>query len=382
MKLLFYLHRYPEFGGIEKVTEVLSEYLVNRGYNISILSYIQNIRTFNKNNKISYYKMPESSFTSHQNIQYTKRLVKEKKFDIIIFQDSYAPIENTLFEAIQDTSTKLIIAEHNSPNCGYDSFWGSLRHNHSIKNLVLAPYHYWYMVTHTTKRYKILYAKADTYVLLSQKFLPVFKKRSGLNSIDKCCWINNPITIPHNNQNIHKEKIVLFAGRFTAQKGIGMLLKIWEMVYAQHPDWTLKIIGDGELKPNILNFIKRNRIPNVILTGYQKEMLPYYQEASILCQTSIFEGWGLVLTEAMSQGVIPIIFNSYESASDIIDDRQNGILIQPFKLHLFASQLSLLMDNPELRNFLSTYAISKSERFSIKKIGKEWESLIAKTCNK
>ena len=117
MKILFYLHHYPDIGGIEKVTEILSKYLVEKGYQISILSYIQNKEMQYSDSRISYYKMPEiTNKQINENKEYLRTLLKAQKFDIIIFQDSYAPIEDILFKASHKLNCKIITVEHNTPS--------------------------------------------------------------------------------------------------------------------------------------------------------------------------------------------------------------------------------------------------------------------------
>lgn len=377
MKILFYLHRYPEFGGIEKVTEILTQYLEEKGHQISILSYIQNPTAFHYNSRISYYQMPNPDFKSNKNYLFMNRFLKEQQFDIIILQDSYAPIENVLFANITNINSKIIIAEHNTPNSGWDIF--KYIHTHtklSFKNKLLTPYHYWNMYFRTKNRYKKLYRKADKYVLLSNKFIPIFKKRSGITNLHKCYSINNPITIPIPPQRtILKQKEILFVGRFTPQKGIDMLMDIWKELSFKYPEWTLKLVGGGELESYIIEYIKNNQIQNIKLEGFQKDTSLYYQNASILCLTSIFEGWGLVLTEAMSRGCIPIAFQSFESITDIIDNNLNGFLVPPFDIEIFITKIKQIIDNPKLRIEISHNAISKSKKFTIENIGNKWEQL-------
>ncbi len=72
-------------------------------------------------------------------------------------------------------------------------------------------------------------------------------------------------------------------------------------------------------------------IPNIRFVGYQ-DPLPYQLESSISCMTSLYEGWGMVLTEAMQCGAVPIAFNSFASVTDVIDHGRNGILVKPFSI--------------------------------------------------
>lgn len=376
MKILFYLHRYPDFGGIEKVTEVLSNYLSKRGFEISILSYRFNKSISISNHNISYYIMPEDTFSeSINNTQYLNNLLQDNNFDIIIFQDSYAPIEPILFKTIKNTKSKLLIVEHNTPDCAWNIFYYKLKHlKLSFKDLILLPYSYFYMSYHTKKRHRLLYKEADKYILLSNRYIQIFKERYSISDISKLAVINNPVTISSNNNNNNiKKNQILFVGRFDSQKGIELLLKIWKRIYYKYPNWMLLLVGGGTLESYIKNYIKKHNIKNIKLEGFQSNTKKYYEESKILCMTSLFEGWGLVLTEAMSMGCIPISFNSFEAIYDIIDNEKDGYIIPSFDIKQYVSVLEKLMNEDSLIKKTSHNSIEKSKKFLINNIGLQWE---------
>ena len=233
------------------------------------------------------------------------------------------------------------------------------------------------MSHHTQKRHKLLYNKADKYILLSQKFIPILSNIIKVKNPSKCLFINNPITIQDDvDPTIKRKKQLLFVGRFTHQKGISLLLKIWRSLYKQYPDWNLTLVGEGELENFIKSYITKYNLKNIQIEGYQANPSSYYNESKILCMTSIFEGWGLVLTEAMSLGCIPIAFNSFESVYDIIDNEKNGFIIPHFKVKSYIKTLQLLMEDEALCNKISNNAVTKSKKYLIENIGKQWEGLI------
>ena len=361
---------------IEKVTEILSNYLVNKGYTISILSFIQNPSAFNKRAEIHYYQMPEQQYKSEKNNKYITELLVKEMYDIIIMQDSYAPIENYILNNKSRIKTKLIIVEHNTPNCGWLQFKYNLKTKKKIKDWLLAPYHYWYMSSHTTQRIQKLYSQCDRYVLLSSKYIPIIKKVGNLPNFEKGYCINNPLTIPPNSTyNSNKNKEILFIGRFTQQKGINMLLKIWKNISKKHLDWNLILVGGGELEPYIKKYIKKNQLNNISLEPFTKDPSIYYKRASILCLPSIFEGWGLVLTESMNYSCIPIAFHSFEAITEIINDQINGFIVPCFKTKSYQEKLEFLIMNTSIRKKMSIEAFKKSQKFDIKNIGYQWEKL-------
>ena len=91
--------------------------------------------------------------------------------------------------------------------------------------------------------------------------------------------------------------------------------------------------------------------------------------------TSEYEGFGLVVAEAMNHGVVPVVYNSFESAKDLITDGYNGALIEkPFSVSHFAKVVQELMENAEW-HVLSHNSRIASKRFSVNTIVKDWYQL-------
>lgn len=384
MNILFYLHRFPGDGGIEKVTEYLANYFaLEFNYNVSIIACFRQ-NEFNINNlddKVNLYYLPVSNEILHlANIFELKKIIIQNKIDFIIFQDSYAPIEKLLYKLDQDLNVRVITVEHNTPD-SYKSIkhnWQNLKLN-SLRNIIkkiIYPYSYAYTYFYTKKRVVSLLKYSDKYIVLSKSFIPVLQKSFKIKYDTKIIAINNPLTAENNFFFTEKkENICLFVGRLTRQKGVDKLLKIWKMFVCKNPDWKLQIIGDGFMLKDINNYINEDKIENVELLGFQKNMNSYYEKASILCVTSIFEGWGLIIPEAMSYGVVPIAFHSYSSVYDLIDDSVNGCLVKPFDINDYVEKLHFLANDKVKRHAFAIASLEKSKVFDIKIIGENWKSV-------
>lgn len=98
----------------------------------------------------------------------------------------------------------------------------------------------------------------------------------------------------------------------------------------------------------------------------------YYEESAILLLTSIYEGFGLVLTEAMSRGCVPMAFDSFNSVHDIIDSGKNGILIRPFKITDYVNNLMRLVQDEHRLKLMSVAAKDVIRKFNIEIIGNQW----------
>jgi glycosyltransferase involved in cell wall biosynthesis len=219
--------------------------------------------------------------------------------------------------------------------------------------------------------------ESDKTVLLSEKFINEMEYFSDVYDSSKISAIPNPVTIDIPKKPFEKKKEVLFVGRLSFEKRVDLLLSVWNKVSKNYPEWSLRIVGDGEERKKMESMAKGMNLSNVSFEGFQAPKR-YYETASIFCMTSSFEGFGLVLVEAMAYEVVPMAFNSYANVSDIIDDGISGILITPFSIEEYAKKLSGLMNDAEKRNEMAKRAKIKSEIFSIENISKKWFELFEK----
>ena len=137
----------------------------------------------------------------------------------------------------------------------------------------------------------------------------------------------------------------------------------------------MQIIGTGPDEETYKNIINSQNITQVEMTGY-KHPLEYYKKASIISVTSANEGWGMVITEAMQMGVVPIVMDSFESLTDIIDDNINGYIIPNNDIDIYTRKLLYLMNNPIVINNMAKQSIKKSHNFSINNMVNKWNKLI------
>lgn len=381
MNILMYLHRYPGYGGIESVTTYLANFFETKGINVSIYSFIaqdeDSLRGLLDSNIKIFHPI---SIEGHDSmVDSIKKVLTDNQIDIVVFQDSYAHVEDILLDAIRGTKAKLCVVEHNAPDCFLkglkETYRAKLKWYLSILWLSY-PVQLFRIRSEIKRRHRLLYSACDRYILLSSKFYTVLAKFIGTFDDCKVKSIHNPITVKlPRSRCFSKENICLFCGRLTEQKGIRYLMEIWSRVAPMNQDWKFIIVGDGPLRDYVLLKIRENNLNNVILTGFVSDPSEYYSKASILCMSSIFEGWMLSLVESMVYGCVPVTFNSYESVSDIIDNGINGILIEPFDVDDYVRRLMDLMHNVKKREDMSRKAIATSIQFDIQKIGAQWINL-------
>jgi glycosyltransferase involved in cell wall biosynthesis len=164
---------------------------------------------------------------------------------------------------------------------------------------------------------------------------------------------------------------VLFVGRLAFPKNVAALLRIWS--HTEHEGWTLKIVGDGYEMDSLKALTASLSIQDSVeFAGWVNDPRPIMQDASILCLTSINEGFALVIAEAMASGLPVVSYNLPYGPSDIITDGEDGLLIPYLDEDAFAKKLSGLMDDEEKIRSMSKSAILKSQQFSVDKIVDTW----------
>jgi glycosyltransferase involved in cell wall biosynthesis len=171
-------------------------------------------------------------------------------------------------------------------------------------------------------------------------------------------------------------RTILAAGRLVRQKGYDMLIDAFAPVHAAHPDWRLKICGGGELKDVLAAQVaERGLEGSVELAGPCADLPGEMERSSIYALSSRFEGFPLVLLEAMGKGMAVVAFDCPTGPRDIIEDRVNGVLVPPKDVDAFAAGLRAMIEDEELRRRCGPAAAETAEQYTIDAIGPRWEAL-------
>ncbi|MGF3112269.1 glycosyltransferase family 4 protein [Facklamia sp. P9177] len=216
----------------------------------------------------------------------------------------------------------------------------------------------------------------DDLVVLSDRDKKIYS--SKLNVLPK--RIYNPLTIKSKRPNsisIDNRVNILFVGRIYYQtKGLELLFDIIKKVVKEIPNVCFNIVGDGPDKNRLLKDINTNKLSDVIVFhGSSNDVSKFYLTNDIFVLPSLIEGFGLVVTEAMSFG-LPVISFKTHGPSEIITEGYSGYLIDKYDTDEFSKKIINLIRNPELRKNIGKRAYERSQNFSKKIIISEWIDLI------
>lgn len=220
------------------------------------------------------------------------------------------------------------------------------------------------------KRYfRMIERHADVVVTLTEGDSHLWKKARHLEVIP------NFSTMAVSRMADYKNKRVIAVGRLSAEKGYDRLLKIWKRVSPQHQDWSLEFFGDGKLHHMLTNMIHDLQLQNVTINPPTPHISEEYSKSAICVMTSHFEGFPLVLLEAIRHGLPCIAFDCPFGPASIIKDGICGYLIEENSIEQYAKKLSLLMDQEDIWKSLSKEAIKRGEDFSVETVMNRWRQL-------
>lgn len=374
-KILIFFRFFPSVGGTERVFTILSNYFVARGYEVCIVSTESRIAKpmFPLVKQVKLYKLPSEEVVSVENLIALHSYLMKNKIDYIINNDSIKDAVKLCFEAKKNTTAKLVTIHHGDIVYKKEYIYLMAQKGSGLKQALKKCFFPLYLKYQNHKRmnnhfYNI--EKSDKYVLLSDSF------RKYLPFSDKILVINNPLSYTREEFIDKKENIVVFVGRLSeAHKRVCLALTIWSKVVSAHPKWSFYIVGDGEDRLLIEEFAKKHNIANVVFTG-NVESLQFYKKAKIQIMTSAFEGWPLVINEAMQNRCVPIVMHSFDSLPDIINDGKNGFIVPDNDVDYFLNKLDLLMSNESLLEEMSVNAYESTERFIPENIITQWIEML------
>ena len=210
----------------------------------------------------------------------------------------------------------------------------------------------------------------DTLVVLTAK------DAHSWNPVRETVIIPNPLTLYPTRSSTCTGKQVISVGRLSEQKGYDMLINAWKKVASVHPDWTLHIYGEGELKDKLENSISHAQLTQQIkLCKPTPHIMDKYLESAFYVMSSRFEGFGLVLTEAMSCGLPCISYNCPNGPSEIIKNGEDGILVENGNMDKLADAICFFMENETIRKEMGEKARKNILRYSEKSIMQQWDHL-------
>lgn len=353
--ICFLIGNLDHSGGTERVTTLIANALVLKGYKVSILSLVGgNSPFFNLNPAIKVYSLYSQKISMKKNFISTvwkiRKFAVEKNVDTLIVVDSISCVFTV--PALWGLKIKHICWEHFNFNVNLGVKFRDIGRSWAAKYCN-------YIIT-LTKRDKELWNK-------------------GLKKVKaKIIAISNPS--PYDVQKHIPSldtKTILCVGRLNYQKGFDLLIRSWAKVSNTIPEWKVIIVGTGEEEEKLKEMVQEYGLENsVVFAGQQKNMDSYYKQASFFCMSSRFEGLPMVLLEAQSYGLPIISFDCDTGPAELINNN-NGYLVEKNNIDMLASAiLEMTMLSFPRYNELVDNTFKNTVHFNLNNIIDLWENIL------
>ena len=218
--------------------------------------------------------------------------------------------------------------------------------------------------------------RLDRFVVLTEEDMLAWPELQNVSVIP------DPLSFVPTAQSSLSVKRVIAVGRYVYQKGFDLLLQAWAKIERQCPDWMLVVYGDGDRAP--YEQMMRNLgidTSRCLLNGPTTDIQREYVNSSLFVFTSRFEGFGMVLVEAMACGLPVVSFACPCGPKDIVRDGEDGFLVENGNIDELVQQLMKLMVDHRLRTAFARHALQNVQRFNIEQTALRWKSVF-ESCTK
>ncbi len=391
-KNIAFLHKNFPYGGAERITTDIAEYISHYEYKSIVFTWNQFQDKLSDNIKkyITIIELPDKEEQhSTNNAQFIIEKINEYNISIFIIQGDELPYLAQLKK--ETLSCKFVFSFHGKPFCEATYIEIAETEKHTSNRPLLKRLEWKYIRNikfRLTQKYKKIvlnsyintYNQVDAFLVLCEEYKNKFIKELKLDKANnKLFAIHNPERVV-NQPNLNKKKQLIFVGRMTyPDKRIDRLIHIWNKIYRQVPDWELLLIGEGPERNKLEKIVMQLGAQHIHFMGHSTNVEEYYRNATVLCLTSTTEGWPLCLTEAQANGVIPIAYGCSDGVKTILSPSgTNGFIIPSFNSKKYQRVLLNLLKNTQLQKTMQKNVIIKSKEYSINNVGSKWIQLFNK----
>lgn len=372
MKIIYCTHSTYNPGGMERVLYNKVKYLSEQ------MHWDVTVVTTDQHNRPPFYPFPESVRMIDLGINYSednvkrafgkicgylkkrrrhKKLLEEllikEKADIVV---SLYPSESSFIPDIKDGSKKVL-------EIHYCKFF---RLQYGRKGL-LGAIDRW-----RTWQDERIVRRFDKFVVLTNEDMGYWGKLPNI------CVIPNAAMFVADRYSDVSNKRVIAVGRLDYQKGFDRLIQAWEIVYksGKYNDWRLDIFGQGEWKEMLQGMIDEGGLnSSAFINKPTKNIGKEYAESAMLVMSSNYEGFPMVMIEAMACGLPVVAFDFKCGPKDIISDGENGLIIRNGDIEALAEGMMRLMEDTENRKRMSLNARKIVDTYSEKAVMDKWIGL-------
>lgn len=369
MKIIYCTHSTYNPGGMERVLYNKVKYLSEQ------MHWDVTVVTTDQHGRPSFYPFPESVRMIDLGINYSEDNVKGAFGKILGYLKKRKKHRKLLEELLIKEKSDIVVSLYPSES----SFIPDIKDG-SKKVLEI----------HYCKFFRLQYGRKGLLGAIDrwrtwqdERIVRRFDKFVVLTNEDRGYWgdLPNIEVIPNAAMFVADRysdvlnKRVIAVGRLDYQKGFDRLIKAWEVVWksGKYNDWRLDIFGQGEWKDMLQRMIDEKGLNGSAFINVPTKCIgDEYADSSLLVMTSNYEGFGMVLVEAMSCGLPVVSFDCKCGPRDIISEGENGLIIRNGDIKALAEGMMRLMGDGECRKRMSQNARKIVDTYSEKTVMDKW----------
>lgn len=358
MKLLYITNGINGSGGLERVLSIKASYFAEvLGYEVHILGLNNTTSNlfYEFSTKITYHDIIVTGNPINYLTQYIngiKNTIKKVSPDVILVCDD--GLKAFFLPTFLGKSRPIIYERHVSKSIEIRKDAGFL------KSIVVQL------------KIKLMDFLAPTF----SKFVVLTQQNTNEWKTNNLVVISNPLSFyPQESSSLTNKKVIA-VGKQSYQKGYDLLLKAWQIVNQINPNWQLEIYGKLDQNQGLEQLANELKIQNSVqFFPPEKNIQQKYLESSIYVMSSRFEGFGMVLIEAMACGVPCVSFDCKYGPSDIIKNNEDGFVVENGNTNQLAEKLLFLIENEVERKIMGTRAKENVKRYLPENVLQQWNEL-------